>query len=32
MFAENLWVWAGGLLGLTFILGMVGLFLGKASE
>ena len=32
MFAENLWVWAGGLLGVTIIFGLVGLFLGKASE
>jgi hypothetical protein len=32
MFAENLWVWAGGLLGITIIFGLIGLFLGKASE
>lgn len=31
-FASSLWIWAGGLLGLTVILGLVGLFLGKASE
>ena len=31
-FAGNLWLWAGGLLGLTVIFGLVGLFLGKASE
>ena len=28
----SLWMWAGGLLGITLILGLVGLFLGKASE
>lgn len=32
MFADNLWVWTGGLAGLTIIFGLVGLFLGKASE
>ena len=32
MFAENLWVWAGGLLGITVVCGLIGLFLGKASE
>ncbi|HVP74342.1 MAG TPA: hypothetical protein VMS30_11430, partial [Phycisphaerales bacterium] len=32
MFANNLWVWAGGLLGITIICGLIGLFLGKASE
>jgi hypothetical protein len=32
MFAENLWIWAGGLAGLAIIFGLVGLFLGKASE
>lgn len=32
MFASNLWVWAGALLGATIIFGLVGLFLGKASE
>lgn len=32
MFAENLWMWAGGLAGITLIFGLVGLFLGKASE
>ena len=32
MFAENLWVWFGGLLGITIISGLIGLFLGKASE
>ncbi len=31
-FAQNLWVWFGGLLGITIVLGLVGLFLGKASE
>ena len=32
MFAENLWMYVGGLAGLTVIAGLVGLFLGKASE
>lgn len=32
MFAENLMIWAGGLAGITIIFGLVGLFLGKASE
>lgn len=31
-FAENIWVWTGGLLGITVIFGLIGLFLGKASE
>lgn len=32
MFAGNLMVWAGGLLGITIIFGLIGMFLGKASE
>lgn len=32
MFAGNLWVWFGGLAGITIIAGLIGLFLGKASE
>jgi len=32
MFAENLWMYVGGLAGITVIAGLVGLFLGKASE
>lgn len=31
-FAENLWMWVGGLAGVTIIAGVVGLFIGKASE
>jgi len=31
-FAQSLWLWFGGLLGLTVVLGLVGLFVGKASE
>ena len=31
-FASNLWVWFGGLLGITIVLGLVGMFVGKASE
>jgi hypothetical protein len=32
MFASNLWVWFGGLFGITIVCGLIGLFLGKASE
>jgi len=32
MFANNLWIWTAGLAGITIICGLVGLFLGKASE
>jgi hypothetical protein len=28
----SLWIWAGGLFGITLILGLIGLFVGKASE
>ncbi len=28
----SIWMWAGGLAGLTVILGGIGLFIGKASE
>jgi hypothetical protein len=31
-FAGNIWMWAGGLLGVTIVLGLIGLFFGKASE
>ena len=31
-FASNLFLWCGGLLGITIVLGLVGLFVGKASE
>jgi hypothetical protein len=30
--SNNLYMWSGGLLGLTIICGLVGLFIGKASE
>jgi len=30
--ADNLWIWSGGLFGLTAIAGIIGLFIGKASE
>ncbi|MBX3373781.1 MAG: helix-turn-helix domain-containing protein [Phycisphaeraceae bacterium] len=30
--SSNLLVWAGGLLGITIVLGLVGLVIGKASE
>ncbi len=29
---NSMWMWAGGLLGVTIVLGLVGLFIGKASE
>ncbi len=29
---SSLWMWVGGLLGITLILGLIGLFIGKASE
>jgi hypothetical protein len=32
MVADNLWIWLGGLLGVTIICGLVGMFIGKASE
>jgi hypothetical protein len=28
---SSIWMWAGGLAGLTIVLGLVGLFIGKAS-
>ena len=31
-FAGNIYVWAGGLLGVTIVLGLIGMFFGKASE
>ncbi len=31
-FAGNLWMWVGILLGGTVVLGIIGLFIGKASE
>ncbi len=31
-FASHLWAWVGGLLAVTVILGLVGLFIGRASE
>ena len=30
--SNGLWMWAGGLLGATVVLGLIGLFIGKASE
>ncbi|UCD74086.1 MAG: helix-turn-helix domain-containing protein [Phycisphaerales bacterium] len=32
MFSSNLMIWAGGLLAVWIIFGLVGLFIGKASE
>ena len=29
---SSIWMWAGGLAGMTIVLGLVGLFIGKASE
>ena len=31
-FAGGLWMWAGALLGITIVCGLVGMFIGKASE
>ncbi len=31
-FASNIWMWAGGLLGLTVVFGLIGWFIGKSSE
>jgi hypothetical protein len=31
-FADKLWIWAGGLLGITVVFGLIGLFIGKSSE
>lgn len=31
-FSSQLWVWAGGLLVLTVVFGLVGMFIGKSSE
>ena len=28
----SLWTWFGGLAGVTLVLGLIGLFIGKASE
>ena len=30
--SNSLYIWSGGLLGVTVILGLIGLFIGKASE
>jgi len=30
--SSNIWMWSGGLLAITVILGLIGLFIGKASE
>ena len=29
---NSIWMWTGGLLAITVVLGLVGLFIGKASE
>jgi len=29
---STLYIWTGGLLGITIVLGLIGLFIGKASE
>jgi hypothetical protein len=31
-FSSQLWIWAGGLLALTVVFGLVGMFIGKSSE
>lgn len=30
--SSTIWMWTGGILGATIVLGLVGFFLGKASE
>jgi hypothetical protein len=30
--SSSVMIWGGGLIGVTIILGLVGLFIGKASE
>lgn len=30
--ADNIWMWAGGLAGVTIVIGLIGMFVGKASE
>lgn len=30
--SDNLWVWCGALAGATVVLGVIGMFIGKASE
>ena len=30
--ADNLWIWVGGLLGGTIVLGLIGMFIGKSTE
>jgi hypothetical protein len=32
MFAGNLWLYAGGLIGIVVIFGLIGFFIGKATE
>jgi len=32
LIAKQLWIWVGGLGGLTIICGLIGLFIGKAME
>jgi hypothetical protein len=31
-FADQLWIWVGGLAGLSLLAGLIGFFIGKASE
>lgn len=31
-FAENIWLWVGGLAGATVLFGLIGMFIGKSSE
>jgi hypothetical protein len=32
MIADKLWIWVGGIGGITVVFGLIGLFIGKASE
>ncbi|MHC5113126.1 MAG: helix-turn-helix domain-containing protein [Planctomycetota bacterium] len=31
-FADNIWLWVGGLIGVTIVFGLIGMFIGKSSE
>ncbi|MCZ6834874.1 MAG: hypothetical protein O7G85_03795 [Planctomycetota bacterium] len=32
LIADKLWIWVGGIFGATVVFGLIGLFIGKASE
>ena len=31
-FADDIWLWVGGLMGVTIVFGLIGMFIGKSSE